>query len=119
MGVAYYANFLAFFESGRVEALRQVGADYSSIVARGVHLPVVEANVRYLRPAVFDDLLLVTTRAEDLRGARFSFRYAVHREGDGVLIAEGHTVHAVVDAASLRPIRMPEWLRADLAHLVA
>jgi hypothetical protein len=61
-------GYLAFFESGRVEALRQIGADYAS----------------------------------DVRGAR---------------LATGHTVHACVDAASMRPVRIPDWLRADLARL--
>jgi acyl-CoA thioester hydrolase len=61
MGVAYYGNYLAFFETGRVEAMRQIGADYAAVVRRGVHLPVVEAVVRHLEPAYFDDLLLVFT----------------------------------------------------------
>jgi acyl-CoA thioester hydrolase len=117
MGVAYYGNFLAFFETGRVEAMRQIGADYASVVRRGVHLPVVEAAVRYLRPARFDDLLLVHVAAEDLRGARFTFRYDIVRDGDGTRIATGHTVHACVDALSLRPVRLPTWLIADLSRL--
>jgi acyl-CoA thioester hydrolase len=117
MGVAYYANYLAFFESGRVEAMRQIGADYTEVVSHGVHLPVVEASVRYRQPAYFDDLLLVYTHATDLGGARFTFVYDVQRETDRVLIASGHTVHACVDAQSLRPIRLPGWLRDDLLRL--
>jgi acyl-CoA thioester hydrolase len=117
MGVAYYANYLAFFESGRVEAMRQVGADYSEVVRRGVHLPVVEATVRYRQPAHFDDVLLVYTQAADIGGARFTFVYDVRRETDDALVATGHTVHACVDAQSLRPVRLPAWLRADLARL--
>jgi acyl-CoA thioester hydrolase len=117
MGVAYYGGYLAFFESGRVEAMRQIGADYSSVVRRGVHIPVVEATVRYHAPAVFDDQLLVHSRADDVRGARFTFRYEVVRESDNARIASGHTVHACVDATSLRPVRIPDWLRTDLARL--
>jgi acyl-CoA thioester hydrolase len=117
MGVAYYANYLAFFECGRVEAMRSIGAGYASVVRRGVHLPVIEAHVRYRQPAEFDDVLLVHTHADDLRGARFTFRYEIVRESDGVQIASGHTVHACVDAASLRAVRLPDWLRAELARL--
>ena len=117
MGVAYYANYLAFFETGRVEAMRQIGADYVSVVKRGVHLPVVEATVRYLAPAAFDDLLLVSCIARNVRGARFTFEYSVRREHDDVLVASGHTVHACVAADTLRPVRVPDWLRADLARL--
>jgi len=117
MGVAYYANYLAFFESGRVEAMRGIGADYACVVRRGVHLPVVEAQVRYRQAAQFDDLLLVHTRADDVRGARFTFRYEIVRERDGAPIASGYTVHACIDAGSMRAVRLPDWLRTDLARL--
>ncbi|HEV7665370.1 MAG TPA: thioesterase family protein, partial [Chloroflexota bacterium] len=79
MGVVYYANYLAFFETGRVEALRQIGSAYADVVRRGVHLAVVEAVVRYQRSAVFDDVLLVSTRATDCGRARFTFRYEIRR----------------------------------------
>jgi acyl-CoA thioesterase FadM len=50
-------------------------------------------------------------------GARFTFVYEVRREKDGLLVATGQTVHAFVDAQSLRPVRIPAWLRADLLRL--
>ena len=117
MGVVHHANYLAYFEMGRVDAMRQIGVEYASVVRRGLHLVVVDATVRYRQPAFFDDLLLVSTHAADLSGARFSFVYSVQREKDGALVASGQTVHACVDAHSLRPLRLPEWLRADLLRL--
>lgn len=119
MGVVYYANYLAFFETGRVEAMRQIDADYATVVSRGVHLPVVEASVRYRQAARFDDLLLIHARATQVGGARFTFVYSIVREADGVVVADGQTVHACLDAQSMRPIRLPAWLRADLARLTA
>jgi acyl-CoA thioester hydrolase len=110
MRVAYYGEYLAYFETGRVEAMRQVGMPYASVVERGLHLAVVEAQVRYLKPAVFDDLLLISTRLVDLGRATFSLAYRVERQGDGALLATGRTVHACVDAVSLRPTRLPGWL---------
>jgi acyl-CoA thioester hydrolase len=117
MGVVHHANYLAFFEMGRVEAMRQIGVDYASVVTHGIHLVVVEANVRYRLPTFFDDLLLVFTHAADIGHARFSCLYEVQRQGDGTLVATGQTVHACVDAQSLRLVRLPEWLRADLLLL--
>jgi acyl-CoA thioester hydrolase len=102
---------------GRVEALRQIGVEDASVVQRGLHLAVVDATVRYRQPAFFDDLLLVDTHATDVGGARFTFVYEVRREKDGLLVATGQTVHAFVDAQSLRPVRIPAWLRADLLRL--
>ena len=69
---------------------------------------MLETHVRYLRPAVFDDRLLVHARCLDLSGARFRYEYAVER--DGVVIADGWTAHATVDARTLRPTRVPAWL---------
>ena len=67
--------------------------------------------------AYFGDLLLVHTRAAAIRGGRFAFVYEVIRERDGALVADGHTVHACLDAGSMRAVRLPEWLRGDLARL--
>jgi acyl-CoA thioester hydrolase len=117
MGVAHHANYLAFFESGRVEAMRQIGSDYAEVIRRGMHLVVVEANVRYRLPARFDDLLLVNTAVRDIGRVRFTFVYEIRRESDGAQMATGHTVHACVDAESLRPLRLPGWLLDDLRRL--
>jgi len=117
MGVAHHANYLAFFEMGRVEAMRQIGVEYASVVRRGLHLVVVDATVRYRQPAFFDDLLLVDTHATDVGGVRFTYVYEIRREKDGVIVASGQTVHACVDAQTLRPVRLPDWLRADLLLL--
>jgi acyl-CoA thioesterase FadM len=68
----------------------------------------LEALCRYRRPVRFDDELVVHTRCIAPRGARFRYEYAIVR-GDE-LVAEGHTEHACVDAATLRPTRVPEWL---------
>jgi acyl-CoA thioesterase FadM len=57
---------------------------------------------------VFDDRLLVHARCCDVKGARFRYEYAVERKGE--IIADGWTAHATVDARTLRPTRIPDWL---------
>jgi acyl-CoA thioester hydrolase len=117
MGVVYHGNYLAFFEVGRVDAMRQVGADYASVVRRGLHLVVIEASVNYVKPAYFDDVLLVETRVGEIGPVRFGFDYRVTRAPNGELIASGRTRHACVDATTLRPVRLPAWLVDDLRRL--
>lgn len=117
MGVVYHANYLAFFETGRVEAMRQVGYAYGDVVKRGLHLAVVDATARFHRPAVFDDLLRVSTHAADIGRARFAFVYDVHRASDNTLIASGRTVHACIDATTMRAVRLPDWLIAALERM--
>jgi acyl-CoA thioester hydrolase len=96
MGIVHHANYLAYFEAGRVEWLRRRGVTYTTWTERGMHLPVVEANVQYRAPARFDDVVLVETRLVQLRALSLRFSYRLER--DGALLAEGFTRLACVDA---------------------
>jgi acyl-CoA thioester hydrolase len=118
-GLVYYANYLRYFEAARVEYLRQLGQTYREIEAGGVVMAVTQAICRYHAPARFDDLLALSCRIADLRRASFAFEYEIHRLPDGVLIASGRTEHACVDRETLRPVRMPEPLRALVAAFEA
>lgn len=110
MGVVYYGNYLTFFERARNELMRASGRTYADMENGGAMLPVVEAHVQYRSPARYDDLLTVAAWVEEARGCRIKIRCAVLR-GDA-LLAEGHTVHVCIDAATRRPIRIPPDLLA-------
>jgi acyl-CoA thioester hydrolase len=94
MGIVHHANYLSYFEMGRVEWLRRRAVTYSDWAARGIHLPVVDASVRYRAPARFDDWLTVDSRLVELRSASLRFEYRLEREG--TLLAEGGTRHACI-----------------------
>ena len=110
MSVVYYGNYLTYFEVGRVEYLRARGHPMSE-VDRRVHLPVVEAHVRYVRPARLDDLLDVVSRVSECRRASFTFSYEIRNEA-GEVVATGYTRHACWDPATARMVPLPDWLRA-------
>ena len=116
-GVAHNSNYFVWFEVARVEFLERHAGGYQRLRDEGIESLVLEAHARFLSPAFFDDRLLVHARCLDVRGARFRFEYAVER--DGAVIADGWTAHATVDAATLRPTRTPEWLRAAIASAPA
>jgi acyl-CoA thioester hydrolase len=102
MGIVYYANYLVWFEIGRVELLRSLGLAYSQLESdHQCILPVVEASCRYKSPARYDDLIAIETRPSLLRGSVIKFAYRILRKGtDGeepTLLAEGETVHVVCD----------------------
>jgi acyl-CoA thioesterase FadM len=85
-----------------------------------VDATTVEANVRYLGGARFDDALRIHVRASDVRGARFRFDYVIERTSEPAgIVADGWTSHACVNAATLRPTRMPSWLAEGIATLEA
>jgi acyl-CoA thioester hydrolase len=108
MGIVYYANYLRFFEAGRGALLRERGRSYKDIEALGFQMPVMEAHVKYVRPARYDDLIVVATRIDAVRGASVRFVYDISR-GDEA-IAEGTTEHACVGPSG-RPTRIPQELR--------
>ena len=107
-GVAHHAVYLVWFEIARIAYLARFDGGYPALREAGVDATTVESHVRYRSPVQFGDLLRVHARCGDLRGARFRFEYAV--EHGERAVAAGWTSHACVEAASLRPTRMPDWL---------
>ena len=107
-GIAHNSNYFVWFEVARVDYLERYAGGYDRLRALGVEALVLETHLRYLQPARFADRLLVHARCLDVRGARFRYEYAIER--DGVVIADGWTAHACVDAVTLRPTRVPGWL---------
>jgi acyl-CoA thioester hydrolase len=109
-GIAHNASYLVWYEVARVEYLREYAGGYQALRDHGIEALVLESHCRYVVPVVFDDLLHVHTRCVGLRGARFRYEYAIVRD-DGTLMADGYTAHACVDSATLKPTRVPDWLR--------
>ena len=109
MGVVYYSHYLTYFEVGRVELLRQHGLPMSE-VDRKVRMPVVEATVRYVRPARLDDLLRVRTWVGERKRASFLFRYEIRHAETGDLVATGETRHACWHPETEKMIAIPDWL---------
>lgn len=107
-GIAHHATYLVWFEVARIDYLAEFTGGYRRIQDEGLEALTTEGFVKYARPAFFDDRLAIHTRMVDVRGARFRFDYAIERDGE--LLADGYTLHALVDAKTLRPIRMPAWL---------
>ncbi len=108
MGTFSNERVLEWFECGRTELLRRIGTPYAQMESRGVLLPVVEAHVRYLGRARYDDLLKMTTTAEMQGKARVRCEVQIVRADSGGPVAQGHTVHAFTDVSG-RPMRPPAW----------
>jgi acyl-CoA thioester hydrolase len=122
MGIVYYANYLVWFEIGRVELLRSLGLAYSQLeTEHQCILPVVEAKCRYRAPARYDDQILIETRPALLRGPVLKFAYRILRKAlegqQPTLLAEGETVHVVCDD-QLNKKPLPEQYAAALRALM-
>lgn len=99
MGVVYYANYFVWFEVGRVEYLRARGISYRDMEKDDdCKIAVVDARCRYKAPARYDEVITIRTRVSRQRGALVHFAYEAVRASDGVLLAEGETVHVCIDS---------------------
>jgi len=111
MGVVYHSNFLIWFEVGRVELLRQMGFRYRDMEEQDdCHIAVVDARVRYKAPAHYDDEVLIRTQLKNMRESLLHFGYEIVRASDGTLLAEGETMHIVVDS-KFQKTPLPEKYR--------
>ena len=116
MGVVWHGNYLRWFEMARTELMRPTELPYPALVGRGIHLPVIEALVRYRKPARYDDLLIVRIGRIHAGGVRLRIDYRI--ECDAALIVDGHTEHAFTDAAG-RVVRPPRDVQEIFARLSA
>jgi acyl-CoA thioester hydrolase len=109
MRIMYYGSYFRLFEIGRAELFRRLGHTFAGYIARGLYLAVIEASCRYLKPARYDDELLIRAGVTELRRARLQIGYQIAGL-DGEIRATGSTVHAVLDEFG-RPQRIPEDFR--------
>ncbi|BFT70321.1 thioesterase family protein [Paenibacillus sp. P36] len=115
MGVVYHANYLNWFEIGRTELIRELGYPYRRIEEQGLLLPVVEADLKFKKPARYDDLVSVNTRVLEMTSVRLHFTYEIRKvnedaaegveENSGELLVTGTTRHVWVNP-SWRPVRI-------------
>ena len=111
MGIVHHSAYLLYFEASRVEYMHRRGVRYLDWAERGIHLPVVSAEVRYRKTAQFHDRLLVESRLVELSRVKVVFDYRVLR--DDQLVAEGSTTLACV-GNDHRPRRIPPDVDAVL-----
>jgi acyl-CoA thioester hydrolase len=112
MSVVYNGNYLTYFAIAWVEYLRERGLPISEVNKR-IHMPVVEALVRYVKPARLDDLLEVTSRVGERKRASFTFFYDIKNEAH-VIVATGYTRHVCLDPATAKMIALPDWLKESM-----
>jgi acyl-CoA thioester hydrolase len=116
MGIVYHANYLTWFEIGRTNLLKEIGIPYRQLEAEGFLLPVLEVAAKYLRPALYDDTLTITTVMRERPILRIRLDYEVRRGED--LLATGSTVHAFVDREG-HPVRPPGWVILRMNEVLA
>ena len=119
MGVVYHSHYLDYFEAARTEALRSFGVTYRELEENGVMMPVIDLNVRYRRPAHYDDMLEITSRYEEVPQTRIAIPYEVRRADEPTLLVEGQVTLCFMDAERRRPCSAPEWVQDAIAEAMS
>ncbi|MDF2841298.1 MAG: 4-hydroxybenzoyl-CoA thioesterase [Clostridia bacterium] len=113
MGIIHHSNYYRYFEVARTDYLKTIiGMTYKDVENMGVRMPVTETHCKYKTSALYDDELTITTTVRELTVVRITFDYVMTREKDGVVIAEGATVHALTNGEN-KPINLKKY-RAEL-----
>jgi acyl-CoA thioester hydrolase len=109
MGTFYNSRLLEWMEVGRSELIRATGNTYAEWEERGVMAPIVEANLKFKGRAGYDDLLKIETTCLREGRARLRFESRLVLAESGQPVAEGYTIHALIDPTG-KPIRIPDWI---------
>jgi acyl-CoA thioester hydrolase len=119
-GVVYYANYLKYLERGRTEFIRALGVEQRELARdTGLAFAVRSLSAEYLKPAILDDELVVTTTVEALGRAQVTFAQSIARTQGGLpetLLTAAVRV-ACLDLASGRPAAMPKSLHEHFKQL--
>ncbi len=102
MGVMYHANYIKYFELGRTELLRTCGLVYQKLEQNGLITPVISLEVKYIKPAFYDEVLTVKTWISTLKNTRIEFSYELVN-GNGELLTKAKTQLVFLDVKTKRP----------------
>jgi len=97
MGVLHHSRYWVYFEMGRTELLRQQGVAYRDCEASGVYFVVAKCSARFLHPARYDEVVVLTTRLKKMGAARIDHEYELKRKADGKPLATAETTLACVN----------------------
>ena len=115
MGVVYHANYLVWFEVGRVELMRALGVEYKTMEKEDdCQIVVADAHCRYHHSALYDEVLRIRTRIAESKNRIVKFSYEVIRDTDGKVLANGETTH-VICGSNGRPKMLPPKYQHILA----
>ncbi len=106
MGYVYYGNYPLYYEVARTDMIRKIGWTYSKMEKSGIMMPVVSLNVKYIRPAYYDDELTIKVTVKKNPTTKMEFEYEVYNENNK-LINTGNTTLVFVDMKTGKPTNPP------------
>ncbi len=108
MGYVYYGNYATYYEVARRAIMEKLNMSYVKLEEDGYFLPIARMEVKYLKPALYDEVLTVKIRLVRYSNVRLEFEYEVYNE-KGELINQAYTLQVFIDGKTRRPTKAPEY----------
>lgn len=109
MGYVYHANYVSYCHQARTELLRKFGVNDKVLEEDGIMMPVIEMNLKYLKPSGYDEELTVKTRIKELPTTRFKFDF-IFENNIGEIVCKANTTVVFVDSVTRKPNRIPVFV---------
>lgn len=113
----YHGNYASYYNISRTELLRKIGLSDKDLRMYGIFLQVIEMQTKFIKPALYDDLLTVKTSLKKINDCELCFHYEVYNEGDE-LINVADTIVAYIDMATRTPSVIPKAIKEKLKYLI-
>ena len=115
MGLVHHGSYINYFEEARISWISNLGFSYSEMEKSGIILPVSKLNVSYLRPAYFDDELVVNVELAEPPTSRLIFNYTIKNKEE--VVVTGITVLAFLNKETKKPVRCPDYMLEKVTPL--
>ena len=108
MGLVHHGSYVNYFEEARISWISNLGFSYSEMEKSGIILPVSKLNINYLRPAYFENDLVVNVELAELPTSRLIFNYTITNKDE--VVVTGTTVLAFLNKETKKPVRCPDYM---------
>lgn len=108
MGFVYYGVYAQYYEVGRVEAMRSLGLSYKEMEEAGILMPVINLNINYKKPALYDDEVRIVTTVKEIPSLRITFHYECYNQKNE-LLNNGTVTLVFLDKQRSKPSVPPQW----------
>jgi len=108
MGFVHHSNYLRYFELARIEWISSLGLSYQKMEERGYLMPVIKANIDFIRPLIFGNSFRVKIESKEIPKVKFELTYEIILDED-IIIAKGSTTLAFLSSNNLKAVRCPKF----------
>ncbi len=109
MGYVYHGNYAKYYHISRTELFRKLGFSDKKLEEMNIIMPIIELNIRYIKPIYYDDIITIITFLKHIPSTRMKFYHEV-KNSDDELINEANSTAVFVDMETRVPMRVPEFI---------